>query len=148
MSACLLDDRLLDILQKSKLTITLIQSIKIKISTIVYLALKSRIDNTSKTQREQHLTFYIYLDVSQRFRILEVESNDAKNIALISKTLNGIASRVARKNSEATIWSSTLSTNSSIYRKFKSIKKELDIVIIRDKSKCQLLLCGSLEKYQ
>jgi IBR domain, a half RING-finger domain len=147
-SACSLNGRPLDILRKGRLTVTLVQSVKVKIPTTVYLALKSRIDSASKTWRGQHQTFRLYPDASQRFKTLKVEGNDAKNMALASKTLDEIASGVALKDGEAAIWSSALSTNGSTYRELKSIEKELDIVIIRDKSKRQLLFYGPPEKHQ
>jgi hypothetical protein len=74
-SVCSLNNRLLDILKKGKLTIIIIQSAKIKVSIVVYIATKSEIDIRSKTWKERHLRLYVYSDTVQRFTILKIEDN-------------------------------------------------------------------------
>jgi hypothetical protein len=61
-SACSLNNGPLDILGKGKLTVTIIQSAKIKVSTAVYIATKSEIDMRSKTWKERHLGLHVYPD--------------------------------------------------------------------------------------
>jgi hypothetical protein len=69
-SACSLNNRLLGILGDGKLTVTLVQSVKIKISTTVYVASKSRIDKVSKVWKEQHLVFRVYQDTIDQYTVL------------------------------------------------------------------------------
>jgi hypothetical protein len=61
-SAYWLNNRPLGILGDGKLTVTLVQSVKINISSTVYVASKSRIDKVSKVWKEQHLVFRVYQD--------------------------------------------------------------------------------------
>jgi formylmethanofuran dehydrogenase subunit E len=78
-SACSLNNRPLGILGDGKLTVTLVQSVKIKISTTVYIASKSKIDKVSKVWKEQHLVFRIYQDSLHQYTTLKVEGNNAKD---------------------------------------------------------------------
>jgi hypothetical protein len=137
-SACSLNNRPLDILRKGILTVTLVQSAKTKVSTTVYFASKNRIDKESKTWKERHLAFYIYPDTSQRFTILKVEGDNAKDVANARKILDEILSGVVLIDGENAVWGPVLSSNGSAYKKLKSIGKELHVVIIRDKSKRRL----------
>jgi CCCH-type zinc finger/IBR domain, a half RING-finger domain/Zinc finger C-x8-C-x5-C-x3-H type (and similar) len=147
-SACSLNKEPLEILKNSKLTVTLIQSAKFKVSTAVYFASKARIDKESKIWRERHLALHIYPDTLQRFITLKVEGDDTKEIANARKTLEKILSGIVLTDGENAVWASALSSNGSAYRKLKSIEKDLHVVIVRDKSKGQLQFHGSSGKIQ
>lgn len=147
-SACSLNNRPLTILGKGKLTVTLVQSAKFKVSTAVYFASKSRIDNESKTWKEWHLAFYVYPDTLQRFTTLKVEGDNVKDVANARKTLDEILSGAVLMDGGNTVWSSALNSNGSAYKKLKLIEKELHVVIIRDKPKRQLRFYGPPEKSQ
>lgn len=147
-SACSLNNRPLDILRKGKLTVTLVQSTKIKVSTTVYFSSKSRIDKESKIWKDRNLAFHVYPDTLQRFTTLKVEGDNAKDVANARKTLDEILSGVVLTDGENAVWGSALSSNGSAYKKLKSIEKELHVVIIRDKSKRQLQFYGPPEKFQ
>jgi hypothetical protein len=147
-SACSLNNAPLDILKKGKLTVTLVQSAKIKVSTTVYFASKSRIDKESKTWKKRHLAFHVYPDTSRRFTTLKVEGGNANDVANARKTLDEISSGVVLTDGESAVWSSALSSNGSAYKKLKSIETELHVVIIREKSKRQLKFYGPPEKFQ
>jgi hypothetical protein len=147
-SAGSLDNKPLDILGKGKVTVTLVQSAKIKVFTTVYFVSKSRIDEESKTWRERHLALHVYPDSLQRFTTLKVEGDNAKDVADARKTLDEILNGVVLTDGKNAVWGSTLGSNGSAYMEFKSIQKELDAVIIRDKSKRQLRFHGPPEKIQ
>lgn len=146
-SACSLNNSSLDILKKGRLTVTLVQSAKIKVPTTVYFASKSRIDKESKAWKERHLAFHVYSDTLQRFTTLKVEGDNGKDVANARKTLDEILSGVVLTDGENAVWGSTLSGNGSAYKKLKSIEKELHAVITRDKSRRQLKFYGPLEKF-
>lgn len=147
-SARSLNNTSLSVLGKGKLTVSLVQSAKIKVSKAVYLASKSRINRESKTWKEQHLMFRVYPDAGQRFTTLKVEGSNAEDVVSASKTLNGILSGVVLKNGEDTVWGLSLNRNGGAYKKLKSIEKKHHVVIIRDKSKHQLQFHGPPERFQ
>lgn len=147
-SACLLNNAPLDILKKGKLTVTLIQSAKVKVSTKVYFASKSRIDKESKTWKERHLAFHVYHDSLQRFTTLKVEGDNAKDVANARKTIDQILSGAVLMDGGIAVWSLALSSNGSAYENLKLIEKELNVVIVRDKAKRQIQFYGPPEKFQ
>lgn len=147
-SACSLNNGPLDILGKGKLTVTIIQSAKIKVSTAVYIATKSEIDMRSKTWKERHLELHVYPDTIQRFTTLKVEGSSAQDVANARKTLDLILSGIILTVGGNTVWDPSLSSNRSAYKRLKLIEKELDILIIRDKTKRQLQYYGPPEKLQ
>ena len=147
-SACSLNNGPLDILGKGKLTVTIIQSAKTKVSTAVYIATKSEIDMRSKTWKERHLGLHVYPDIVQRFTTLKIEGSSAQDVASARKTLDLILSGIILTAGDNTVWNPSLSSNGSAYKRLKSIEKELHILIIRDKTKRQLQYYGPPEKLQ
>lgn len=146
-SACSLNGKPLGILGDGKLTVTLVQSVKIKISTTVYVATKSRIDNAGEIWKEQHLVFRVYHDTLYQYTTLKVEGNNAKDLASARRTLEEISNGVILMDGENTVWDTALGSNGRAYMSLKNIAKELHVVIIRDKSTRQLRFCGPPEKY-
>lgn len=147
-SACSLNNRQLDILGKGKLTVALVHSAKVKVSTAIYFALKSRIDEESKTWKGQHLSFHVYPDPFQRFTTLKIDGGNTKDVTNARKTLDQILAGVVLMDGASAVWDSALNSNGSAYRRLKSIEKELRVVIIREKSKCQLQFYGPLKMYE
>ncbi|KAF2021037.1 hypothetical protein BU24DRAFT_469808 [Aaosphaeria arxii CBS 175.79] len=147
-SACSLNNAPLDILRKGKLTVTPIQTAKVKVVTKVYFALKSRIDEESKTWKERHLAFHVYHDSAKRFTTLKIEGDNPKDVANTRKILDRIVSGAVLMDGENVVWSSALSSNGSTYENVKSIEKELNIALIRDKPKRQVRFYGSPEKFE
>ncbi|KAN0091820.1 hypothetical protein V8E51_017667 [Hyaloscypha variabilis] len=147
-SACSLNDKSLGILGDGKLTVTLVQSAKIKISTIVYVVLKSRIDQISKTWKEQHLVFRVYEDTLHKYTTLKVEGNNAEDLADARRTLEEVLNGVVLKDGENAVWDPALISNGRAYMKLKSIAERLHVVIIRDKPTRQLRFYGDPEKFQ
>ncbi|KAJ4360887.1 uncharacterized protein N0V89_001455 [Didymosphaeria variabile] len=145
-SACSLNNTQMHTLGKGKLTVTLIQGVKCKISTAIYTASKSRVDQESQKWREQHLTFHVYHDIHKHFTTLKVEGDDAKIVANARKVLDDIFRGNLLVDGELGLWSTVLNNNGSAYKKLKAIEKELDIVISRDKSKRQLHYHGPPDK--
>ena len=146
--ACSLNNRRLDILGEGKLTVTQIHSAKVKIFTSVYLASKSRIDGESKTWKALHLIHHVYHDTSQRFTTLKVEGESIKDVANARKIIEKILGGIILTDSEGEIWNSALNSNESAYKNLKIIEKELDVVIIRDKTKRQLQFHGNVAKLE
>lgn len=77
-SACTLNRRQLPALNGGKLTVTLVQSAKIRVPMMVYLASRNRIEQARKTWNEQYLSFHVYSDAAQRFSPLKVEGEKCK----------------------------------------------------------------------
>lgn len=148
MSACSLNKEPVDILEKGKLTVTTVQSVKIKVSTAVYIATKSEIDMRSKTWKEQHIWLHVYPDTLQRFTTFKIEGSSTQDVANARKTLDLILSGIILTAGGNTVWNPSLSSNGSAYRRLKSIQKELHILIIRDKTKRQLQYYGPPDKLE
>ncbi|CZS92027.1 related to ariadne-2 protein [Rhynchosporium graminicola] len=147
-SACVLKNRPLDILGKGKITITMIQSVKIKVSTPVYIATKSEIDVRIKGWKERRLGLHAYPDAIQRFTTLKVEGDSAQDVANARKTLDQILSGIILRTGDSVVWDSSLSSNGNAYKKVKSIAKELHVLIIRNKTQRQLQYYGPIAKVQ
>ena len=147
-SACTLDRRSLPILKGGKLTVTLIQSAKVKIPTAVYLASKDVIEQARKTWSEQNLAFHVYWDASQRFSTLRIQGDNSRNVASARKVLDKISNGATLVEGESALWSPALLQNGSLYNKLKSIEHELQVKIHRNKSKRQLQFFGPPEKFQ
>ncbi|KAF2449965.1 hypothetical protein P171DRAFT_405593 [Karstenula rhodostoma CBS 690.94] len=145
-SACSLNNTQIPILGKGKLTVTLVQAVKTKISTTIYTASRSMIDQERKRWQEQYLTLHVYHDPLKQFTTLKVEGNDAKIVADARKTIDKIFGGTLLMNEEEVLWSTALNSNGSVYRQLKDIESELNIAISRDKSKRQLRYHGSLDK--
>ncbi|KAM3076860.1 hypothetical protein ACMFMG_003671 [Clarireedia jacksonii] len=147
-SACSLNNLPLDILGKGKLTVTTIQTVKIKVSTAVYIATKSEVDLTMKSWKERHLVIHVYPDAMQRFTTLKIEGSSAQDVASARKSLDLILGGMTLRAENNIIWSPLLNSNRGTYKRLKSIEKELQILIIRDKIKRQLQYYGPREKLQ
>ena len=145
-SACSLDNKPINILRNGKLTVTLVQSAKIKVPTTIYLASKTRVEKESKTWREQHLAFHVY--PGPLHTTWKIEGNNTKDVANARKTLEEISGGVVLTDGETAVWDSALNSKGSAYRKLKSIEKALGAVIAIDKPKRQLRFHGPPEKFQ
>jgi hypothetical protein len=146
--ACSLNNKRLDILGGGKLTVTRIKSFKIKVSTAIYLALKSRIDQQSCMWKEQHLVFNIYPDPSRRFVTLKLEGEVAKDVATARKTLDNVLDGEVLSNGQNDVWDSALCSNGVAYRRLKAAQEALGVIIVRDKTKRQLRYYGPAKMYQ
>jgi len=147
-SACSLNNKALDMLGGGKLTVTLVQSAKIKAPTSVYLASRSKIDELNKTWKEQHLEFRLYQDTFRQYTTMKVEGTNVKDLADARNKLEDILNGAVLKVDENALWDTALGTNSKEYMKLKSIADEFHIVIIRDKLLRQLRFYGPSEKSQ
>lgn len=141
-AACSLNNCSMEILGVGKLTVTQMQSLKIKVAMRIYLASKPRIEEAAKVWRQQHVAFHSYNDLTQRFAILKLEGRSNDHLDVARKTLNTLLSGIVLKHDKAPIWHPNLHTNDKIYQAIRSIEQELDVVIIRDKVKRQLSFHG------
>lgn len=147
-SACTFDGRSLPILQGGKLTVTLVQSAKIKIPMTIYTASKSLIDKARMMWGEQHLASHVYSDVLRRFITIKVEGDSAKDVSNARKTLDQIAIGVTLAVDGSPVWIPAFHHIRSPYNKLISIERELQVRILRDKSRRQLQFYGPSEKFQ
>ncbi|KAL1600646.1 hypothetical protein SLS60_007034 [Paraconiothyrium brasiliense] len=145
-SSCSLNNTQIHMLGKGKVTVTLIQGVKCKVSTTIYTASRSRVDQESQKWREQHLTFRVYHDIQKHFTTLKVEGDDANIVANARKVLEGIFRGTLLVTGGLVLWNTGLNNNGSAYKKLKAIEKEFDVVISRDKSKRQLHYHGPPDK--
>ncbi|PGH16141.1 hypothetical protein AJ79_01908 [Helicocarpus griseus UAMH5409] len=151
-SACsMLDNVTLGILGKCKLTVTLVQSVKVKVFTTVYSSLKGIIEREINVWKEKHLALHVYPDAVERFTTLKIEGGNARDVTNARKALDEILSGVVLTDGEGgsnAVWNPALNSNGTAYRKLKVIEKALDVVIVRDKARCQLRFYGPPEKLQ
>ena len=134
----------LEILGNGKLTVTLVHSASVKVSATVYRAWKSKIDEESKTWKDQHLVFHVYPGVLST--TLKVEGDNAKDVANARKTLDEVSRGVILADGWNVVWHPALNSNGTAYQKLKSIEKELRMAIRRVRSKRHLLFYEPPEK--
>jgi len=147
--ACSLNNKRLEILSGGKLTVTLVQSAKIKIQTKIFLALKSRIENERKTFTERHLAFRIFPNTHQGYTVLKVEGDNAEEVAFARKKLDEITAGMVLEDRKSAVWAPVLNNNSgSAYKKLKLFEQKLGVVLHRDKATSQIRFYGPPEKLQ
>jgi hypothetical protein len=147
-AACSLNNRSLGILRNGKVTVTLVHSAKWKVSMGVYYASKSRIDKEFEHWRDSRLSFHVYPDTLKRFTTLKIEGDSEREMANARKTLDQILGGTIMKDGEHVVWTAALGSNGQAYTKLKSIEKELEVLIVRDKSKRELRFYGPPENIQ
>ncbi|KAF2686815.1 hypothetical protein K458DRAFT_441534 [Lentithecium fluviatile CBS 122367] len=144
-SACSLNNEPLDILKRGKLTVTLIQSMKVKVPTAIYRVSKARLDQESMDWKELHLAFNVYTDTLNRFTTLKIEGEVPKDVAAARKKLDEIVSGGVLMEGQNVVWDTTLGSNGRAYRNLKAVEDDLCAVIVRDKAKRQLRYYGPPE---
>ena len=128
-SACSLNNKPFQFLNNGKLSVTLVQSAKFKISTAIYLALKPRIDTENIVWKQQHLVLKVYSDNIQRFTTMKIEGDDSQHFARGRRRLNEILEGAVVRNGTNLVWTSELNGNGITYNKLKAMEKELGIVL-------------------
>ncbi|KAF5672044.1 hypothetical protein FHETE_3916 [Fusarium heterosporum] len=114
-----------------KLFVQLITSVKFKVSTRVYEAVKKRID---AQKPGWSLQFVRYSDLPERGfnRILKLEGEDSEKLAQAKRTLEHIIAGTVMTIDGKNIWHSHLKFGKNAYRKLQKIERDLKVVIIRD----------------
>lgn len=79
---------------------------------------------------------------------MKVEGDDVKDVANARRILEEISNGVVIEDGGKVVWSSGLNSTGGVYKKLKSIEKDLCVVIARDKSKHQLRFHGPSEKLE
>ncbi|KAL8804073.1 MAG: hypothetical protein Q9182_002786 [Xanthomendoza sp. 2 TL-2023] len=147
-AAAMLDNTELSLLGRGKLTVTLIQSVKIKVPTQVYFVSKSMIQEKINLWTQQHLTFHAYTEPERPLETLKVEGRSAKDVANACRALHDIMSGVILVNDGEALWSPAFGTNGTAYRELMSIAKNLGVVVQREKLRQQLRYYGPANKMQ
>lgn len=148
ISACSLNNTVLGVLGKGRITVTLIRSAKVKVSTKIYSVLKGAIEEQSNLWRQQHLTLHVYTDALQPLTTLKIEGCNAKYVAIARRALQKILSGVILLYGDNPLWGPTFGSNGSAYEKLRLIEKDLNVVISRDRSKQRLKFHGPVESIQ
>lgn len=146
-SACSLDNTRLAILGNGKLTVAMIQSVKFKVSTATYRILKSSIEREMVRWASHGLKLRVYGDEWKPFKTLKIDGDNATEVANASKTLEYLLREVILTSEGKEIWSPALGRKGVASTKLQAIEKDLEIVIIRDKTKRQLRCQGPEEKF-
>jgi hypothetical protein len=145
-SACLLDNKPLSILNGGKLTVTLIRSAKVKVLTAIYSVLKHTIGHEARKWKAKHLAFHIYSDVEKQFTTLKIEGDDPEAVGMARKTLENILDGKVLTYAGNPVWSPGLHCYGTAFQAIKELKRDLAMVIIRNRTKRQLIYYGSPEK--
>jgi hypothetical protein len=146
-SASSLDNTRLDSLGSGKLTISMIQSVKFKVSTATYRILKSSIERERIRWAPHGLKLHVYGDEWKPFKTLKIDGDNATEVANARKTLEYLLREVILTSEGKDIWSPALARKGVASTKLQAIEKDLQIVIIRDKTKRQLRCQGSEAKF-
>lgn len=145
-SACSLNNTTLGILGKGKITVTMVQSAKIKVLSRVYSILRPTIEEKMKGWQQHNVMLHVYPDTLQPFTTLRVEGIDAKEVAAARRALDDVLNGIILTDGENALWSPAFNINGIAYQKLKGIERELQVVIMRENSKRQLRFYGSAEK--
>ena len=140
-----LNDKSLGILGRGKLTITLVQSSKVKVSSAIYHIFKKDIDREREAWRTQHLSSHVYEDAINRLITLKIDGEDEKAVSNARKSINEILSGIVLQGENGPIWAPSLQTNGTLFKKLREFETKLGVIIQRDKSKRQLRCYGSPE---
>ena len=146
-SACSLNNKPLPILKGGRLTVTLIRSAKVKVLTAIYSALKHTIDQEARGWKEKCLVFRVYPGGQNQFTTLKIEGDDTEAVEKARKTLANILKGKVLTHSENPVWSPALNSYGTAFQTIKALERELKVVIIRDRTKRQLLYYGLPEKF-
>lgn len=147
-AACSLKNRQIEILGANKLTVTPVQSVKVKVASRIYLASREQIEEESKTWKQQRVTFHHYQSTLQHSTTLKLEGKGNESLLSARKTLDTVLGGKILKNDEIPIWHRSLNRNDVAYQMFGSIGQELEIVIAKDKLKRHLKFHGLADKYR
>lgn len=145
-SASELNNSRIKVLGNGKVTVALIQSVKVKVTTAVYSVSESLLERHLKTWKQQHLAFRVYTDAARPFTILKIEGSSAKDVAAACRALHKVLSGTVLVASGSNLWSPVLGSNGTAYKNLLNIAKDLGVVIIREKLKQQLRFHGPVNK--
>lgn len=145
-SARSLDDVRLSVLGTGKLTVAQVSSVKVKVPTVVYAVSKISIEKEQESWKERNLILRTYPDSKQRFMLLKVESDNAKDVVVVRSKLEKILRGKIMTHGGRALWSPAFSLNGNASKELKFIERELSILVVRDKLKRQLRFHGSPEK--
>lgn len=94
------------------------------------------------------LVFRIFPTTTQGYTALKVEGDNATEVAYGRKKLDEITSGLVLKDCKIAVWAPVLNNHhGAAYKKLKSFEQKHDIVLHRDKSKCQIRFYGPPEKF-
>lgn len=147
-SACSLNNKPLLILNGGKLTVTFIRSIKAKVVTAIYAVLKGTVDQRSREWKKKHLVSQVYPDSQNQFTTLKIEGNNLESVEKAQKSLRHMLEGKIIAHDGDPIWSPALNSYGSAFRTIKALEKELEVVVIRDKTKRHLLYYGPPREIQ
>jgi hypothetical protein len=132
---------------KGKLTVQRITSARFKITTNIYDAVQLRVEAENRNWSHQHIYLKVYrnTDPAQRYTVLKIEGEVAKDVAKARDSLEKILAGSIAMDGDIPLWSVSFN-NGSASRKLKQIQQDLGVLIIRDKKKSRLHLYGPPEK--
>jgi hypothetical protein len=145
-AACVLHDKALPILKRGKLTVTLIESAKVKILTSIFSALRNTIEHEAQAWRKEHLSFHVYPGGDNPFTTLKVEGENAAAIKLARKSLDKLLEGTVLVQDGVQIWNPALAGYGTATQAMKTLEREFKVVTKRDKTKRQLRYYGPPDK--
>lgn len=145
-SACQLNGKSLSSLNGGKLTVALIRSAKVKVLTAIYSVLKHTIGQEAEKWKAKHLDFRVYSGVEKQFTTLKIEGDDTEAVGKARKTLENILDGKVLTYAGNPVWSPAFNSSGTGFQAIKAIERDLSVVIIRNRTKRQLMFYGAPEK--
>jgi hypothetical protein len=145
-NACLLNGKALPILNGGKLTVSMIETAKVKIFTSIFSALRMTFEREARAWRQKHLSVHVY--PGDIFTALKVEGEDVKAMKLARKRLNELLEGILLSHDGIQIWSPALAGHGRATQAMKMLEKELKVVIKRDSAKRQLRYYGPPDRLE
>ncbi len=148
ISATALDSMGIGILEKGRLTVTLVRSAKVKVLTSLYTACQAAIEEKANLWRLQYMKVHTYTDTVRHLTTIKIEGSDAKEVSAACRALDELTRGVVLRHDGDVLWKPILNNNGNAYRRLKAIADGLGVVIVREKLKQQLRYHGPTDKLQ
>ncbi|KAH6986918.1 hypothetical protein EDB80DRAFT_623539 [Ilyonectria destructans] len=133
--------------KNDKLTLQLVHSARLKVSTLVYNAVEGEINRHKQAWTSQHLLYAAYAP-DHGFRVLKIEGEVSGDVARAKSTIENFLRGELMAVDGKAIWADSFAGNGHASQRIKTIERDLGIVMVRDKRRCQLRVVGDRSRYE
>lgn len=129
-----------------KLTVQGLYTARVKIAQYIYAAASRDIDALARYSATQYVTFIVY-PPDKGFRHIQIEAQEKDMVVSAKDSLGRVLDGELVTEEGNPVWSASFATNGWAYQQVKKLGKDLGILVLRDKLKCQLRLFGLREHF-
>ncbi len=129
-----------------KLTVQALYSTRIKIAQYIYEAASRDIDALVRYSAAQYVNFTVHPPL-RGFRHIQIEGQAKDMVTSAKDALSRVLDGELVTEEGNPVWSASFATNGWAYQQVKKLGRDLHILVLRDKRKCQLRLFGLRENF-